>query len=54
MNDVDPMDRWRFPDDPWALVETAPSTRDLGHTETLFALGNGYLGMRGNPPEGRE
>ena len=34
MNDVDPMDRWRFPDDPWALVETAPSTRDLGHTET--------------------
>ena len=54
MNDVDPMDRWRFPDDPWALVETAPSTRDLGHTETLFALGNGYLGMRGNPPEGRD
>ncbi|MDO5697961.1 MAG: glycosyl hydrolase family 65 protein [Dermatophilus congolensis] len=28
--------------------------RDLGVTETLFAVGNGYLGMRANPPEGRE
>ena len=27
---TDPMDRWRFPDDPWAIVETAPSTDDLG------------------------
>ena len=26
---------------------------DLGHTETLFALGNGYLGVRANPEEGR-
>ncbi len=23
-------------------------------TETIFALGNGYLGMRANPEEGRE
>ncbi|MSS45545.1 glycoside hydrolase family 65 protein [Cutibacterium sp. WCA-380-WT-3A] len=51
---VDPMDRWRFPDDPWAIVETAPSTSDLGTTETLFSVGNGYLGMRGNPSEGRD
>lgn len=50
----DPMDRYRFPDDPWAIVETAPSTRDLGKTETLFSVGNGYLGMRGNPSEGRD
>ncbi|GAE74537.1 maltose phosphorylase [Cutibacterium acnes JCM 18918] len=48
------MDRWRFPDDPWAIVETAPSTDDLGTTETLFSIGNGYLGMRGNPSEGRD
>ena len=27
---------------------------DLGVTETLFAVGNGYLGMRGNVEEGRE
>ncbi|AOH44902.1 glycoside hydrolase family 65 protein [Propionibacterium sp. NM47_B9-13] len=51
---TDPMDRWRFPDDPWAIVETVPSTDDLGTTETLFSIGNGYLGMRGNPSEGRD
>ncbi|GAA3912848.1 glycoside hydrolase family 65 protein [Microbacterium invictum] len=47
------MDRDRFPADPWRLVETRQSIEDVGLTETLFALGNGYLGMRGNPPEGR-
>jgi alpha,alpha-trehalose phosphorylase len=25
---------------------------DLGHTETLFAIGNGYIGMRANPSRG--
>lgn len=43
----------RFPVDPWRLVETEYCDDDLGHTETLFALGNGYLGMRANPEEGR-
>ena len=38
----------RYPIDEWALVETDPSTDDLGTTETLFAVGNGYLGLRGN------
>ncbi len=52
--DYDPIDRHRFPADPWRLVETYPSTGDLGVTETLFAVGNGYLGMRANPPEGRD
>ncbi len=47
------MDRDRFPVDPWRLVETRMSIDDVGLTETLFAVGNGYLGMRGNPPEGR-
>ncbi|WP_454118255.1 glycoside hydrolase family 65 protein [Microbacterium lacticum] len=47
------MDRDRFPVDPWRLVETAFSLDDIGVTETLFALGNGYLGLRGNHPEGR-
>ncbi|WP_404349499.1 glycoside hydrolase family 65 protein [Phycicoccus jejuensis] len=50
----DPVDRLRFPADPWRLVECAPDTSDLGLTETLFAVANGYLGMRGNPEEGRE
>jgi alpha,alpha-trehalose phosphorylase len=47
------LDRHRFPIDPWRLIETAPDEADLGLTETLFAVGNGYLGMRGNPSEGR-
>lgn len=50
---ADPMDRGRFPIDPWALVETGYRAHDLGVTETLFAVGNGYLGMRGTPEEGR-
>ncbi len=48
------MDRTRFPVDPWRLVETDFSLDDVGVTETLFALGNGYLGLRGNQPEGRQ
>ncbi len=44
----------RFPVEPWRLVERSYSNDDLGVTETLFALGNGYLGMRANPEEGRE
>ena len=48
------LDPHRFPVEPWRLVETEYSAHDLGHTETLFALGNGYLGMRANPEEGRD
>ncbi len=51
---VDPIDRGRFPVDPWILRETRYDARDLGLTETLFAVGNGYLGMRGNVEEGRD
>ncbi len=50
----DPLDRTRFPADPWRLVERHPEDADLGLTETLFAVANGYIGMRGNPEEGRE
>ena len=38
----------------WSLSEVQYGTEDLGVTETLFAVGNGYLGMRGNVEEGRE
>ena len=47
------MDRDRFPVDPWRLIETEFDMDDSGVTETLFSVGNGYLGMRGNHPEGR-
>jgi alpha,alpha-trehalose phosphorylase len=49
----DPLDRGRFPTEPWALIETGYRPDDLGVTETLFSVANGYLGMRGNPEEGR-
>ncbi|HOB79436.1 MAG TPA: glycoside hydrolase family 65 protein, partial [Ornithinibacter sp.] len=47
------MDRSRFPADPWRLVECDPERADLGVTETLFTVANGYIGLRGNPEEGR-
>jgi alpha,alpha-trehalose phosphorylase len=47
------MDRDRFPVDPWRLVERSYSGDDAGVTETIFAVGNGYLGLRGNHVEGR-
>ena len=39
---------------PGASSSASPDADDLGVTETLFAVANGYLGMRGNPEEGRE
>lgn len=54
---VDPfeqIDHENNPVDEWALIETKPNRMDLGVSETLFALSNGYLGMRGNPEEGRD
>ncbi|MFW2512183.1 glycoside hydrolase family 65 protein [Demequina sp. SO4-13] len=48
------MDRLRFPVDPWRLVETEFSRKDIGVTETLFAVGNGYLGLRGNVEDGHD
>ncbi|SJM59247.1 glycoside hydrolase family 65 protein [Gulosibacter sp. 10] len=48
------LDRSIFPIDPWAIVETGFDPRLQGRTETIFAVGNGYLGLRGNIDEGRE
>ncbi len=48
------LDLHRFPIDPWRLVEREYAKTDLGLTETIFAIGNGYLGMRANPEEGRD
>jgi hypothetical protein len=49
----DPVDRLHLPVDEWRLVESRPGA-DLGLLETLFAVANGYLGMRGTPEEGRD
>lgn len=51
---VDPLDRDRFPVDEWRLVETQFSEDDLGTTESVFSVGNGHLGLRGNYEESRD
>lgn len=38
--------------DPWALRETELRIGALAQTESLFALSNGHIGMRGNLDEG--
>ena len=48
------LDLHRFPTDPWRLVEREYEVDDIGLTETLFAVANGYIGMRANPEEGRD
>ena len=50
----DPLDRVRYPVDEWALVETEYAPDEQGVAETNFAVGNGYLGLRGNVEEGRD
>ncbi len=52
MNDS-PIDRVRYPVDPWRLVETRYPDAHPGAVETMFSLANGYLGLRGNHIEGR-
>jgi alpha,alpha-trehalose phosphorylase len=46
--------QFRYPADPWKLVEVGFSREDLSLTETLFAVANGYLGLRGDHEEGRD
>lgn len=37
-----------------AFIENTPDPSDIGHLESVFALGNGYLGMRGTYDERNE
>ncbi|MBX3144587.1 MAG: HAD-IA family hydrolase [Trueperaceae bacterium] len=49
------LDRSVYPVDEWRLIERSrPTPARRGQFETVFALGNGYLGLRGNPDEGGE
>jgi len=41
-----------YPINEWKIIETEFYARFLSQAETLFAIGNGYLGMRGNHDEG--
>ena len=46
--------QFRYPADPWSFVEVGFCREELPLTETLFAVGNGYLGLRGDHEEGRD
>src|SRR5215469_14480799 len=41
-----------YPPNEWNLIEARFKAEFTAQTEAVFALGNGYLGMRGNPEEG--
>src|SRR6201998_2054407 len=41
-----------FPAGEWNLIEKGFHPEFLAQSETMLALGNGYLGMRGCPEEG--
>jgi len=41
-----------FTIEPWAVTETALDVDHLARTETIFALSNGHIGLRGNLDEG--
>jgi alpha,alpha-trehalose phosphorylase len=41
-----------YPANEWNIIEAGFHPEFLAHMETMLALGNGYLGMRGCPEEG--
>ncbi len=41
-----------MPVDPWRLVSRRFSAEGFGESETMFAVANGYMGMRGTHDEG--
>ena len=42
----------KFPYQPWEITEQGFSPRDLRENESVFALSNGFIGLRGNLEEG--
>jgi alpha,alpha-trehalose phosphorylase len=46
------IDEGSFGNDPWRIVERELRLDRLAHSESLFALSNGHIGLRGNLDEG--
>ncbi|QGG94462.1 glycoside hydrolase family 65 protein [Actinomarinicola tropica] len=46
------IDPGAFVIDPWRLIEPELDLERLGHSESIFALSNGHIGLRGNLDEG--
>ena len=47
------IDHPAFPVEPWAVRETELDLDRLAQTESVFALANGHIGLRGEPRRGR-
>jgi alpha,alpha-trehalose phosphorylase len=45
-------DQSTFPVEPWTITEQSLDLDLLGQSETIFALANGHIGLRGNLDEG--
>jgi alpha,alpha-trehalose phosphorylase len=46
------IEQQRFAVEPWTVRESGLDLAALGHTESVFALANGHIGLRGNLDEG--
>ncbi|MEV7623778.1 glycosyl hydrolase family 65 protein [Actinoplanes sp. NPDC089786] len=46
------LEQRNFGIEPWAIRETGLDLDNLGHAESVFALANGHIGLRGNLDEG--
>ena len=42
----------KFPYEPWSVTEERFCAANLAENESVFALGNGFIGLRGNLEEG--
>ncbi|WP_083441722.1 glycoside hydrolase family 65 protein [Nitriliruptor alkaliphilus] len=42
-----------FPSDEWRIIERSFTREWMGNAETIFSIGNGFLGIRGTFEEGR-
>jgi trehalose/maltose hydrolase-like predicted phosphorylase len=42
----------RFPAEPWQVREVSLDLEQLAQSESIFALSNGHIGVRGNLDEG--
>ena len=44
--------KYQYPIHPWEITEKVFRPENLRESESVFALGNGFIGMRGNLEEG--
>ena len=51
--EIEPPPELLFPPDEWRIIESRWTPQYSERAETVFALGNGYVGIRGTFEEGR-